>query len=393
MHTIIVGTYNKGCPGHHAKEPTGKGVGLLKIDDKFEIADSSWISSGQNPSSICQNGEHIYAACEAIPVFPVEESDQSFPGKPSEIKFKTGNIDHYRIQNYDEKTNMSLKLISKAENIGDFPCKIINFELDCKQFIATAHYGYEGNGGGEVALFKLNRLSRNYEINGYSQVNIDDHVKLMGPLFERQDCAHVHDVIFECEPNQKSLFFTDLGCDSVCWYVWDDLKFVLKKQFQVEPGTGPRHVRKFGRKLYVVGELKNTINVINLDDLDNTEVEIFEVFPESHKHLLPSQNLKLTYPETCGAHIMVHSNGKYLYTSTRFNNFICVFDIKTMKPLQYESTRGECPRQFTLNNDTLVVANQDSHNLVWFGIESDGRLRFQGETKGVCAPAWVEFLQ
>ena len=119
--------------------------------------------------------------------------------------------------------------------------------------------------------------------------------------------------------------------------------------------------------------------------------EDFEIFPDDKKHLLGAKNLKLEYPDTSGAHIEIY-NGN-LFVSTRFNNFICIFDLESMEVVQYESTRGETPRQFTIHDNILVVANQDSHNLIFFNIAENGRLRFKGEVKGIDAPAWVEFIK
>ena len=255
MYKLLVGTYTKGCPGHHAKEPKGKGIGIVTLNDKLELIDDDWNNQGgENPSALTQKGNNIYAACEQLPIFSEDDVLEN-------IKFNTGRIDHFQIE------NGKLVLISKLENIGDFPCKIVNFELASKHFIACANYGYVANGGGEVTVHKLNNLYKKYDLqksNFYQ--NIDDHEKLLGVHPERQECAHVHDVIVE----EDSLFFTDLGCDSVCWYVWDDIKFVLKKQYRLQPGTGPRHVRKHNNKLYVVCEL---INVINVIDLETDEIQ------------------------------------------------------------------------------------------------------------------------
>jgi 6-phosphogluconolactonase len=66
------------------------------------------------------------------------------------------------------------------------------------------------------------------------------------------------------------------------------------------------------------------------------------------------------------------SSGRFLYASNRGDNSIAVFSINdgngTLKAIQHVDSGGKTPRHFALDpgNQWLLVANQDSSNLVVF---------------------------
>ena len=67
----------------------------------------------------------------------------------------------------------------------------------------------------------------------------------------------------------------------------------------------------------------------------------------------------------------------------------------TLQPVGYESTRGKRPRGFAFTPDErlLMVANQDSHNVVAFRVDgATGRLEATGEPVDVASPTCIAYL-
>src|SRR2546425_3400743 len=85
--------------------------------------------------------------------------------------------------------------------------------------------------------------------------------------------------------------------------------------------------------------------------------------------------------------------------SNRGHDSIAVFAIEagkgTLTPVEYVPTQGKTPRNFAIDptGSYLVVANQDSDNLVVFRIDPHtGRLMATGKEATVPSPACVTFV-
>ena len=95
------------------------------------------------------------------------------------------------------------------------------------------------------------------------------------------------------------------------------------------------------------------------------------------------------------AHILVDAAGERVYATERTTNSVVVLGVSHAKKgggelsvLQRVSTHGVCPRNFLLEPKRLLVANQDSQNLVEFALQDDGTLVEEPaaviQTVGVC---------
>ena len=77
-----------------------------------------------------------------------------------------------------------------------------------------------------------------------------------------------------------------------------------------------------------------------------------------------------------GATVAVDSEGRFVYASNRGDNSVAVFSVSdgqgTIKPVQHVDCGGKSPRHFALDpgNQWLLVANQDSSNIVVFARNS-----------------------
>lgn len=168
---------------------------------------------------------------------------------------------------------------------------------------------------------------------------------------EYEDGAHAHFADFD--PKTGKLYVCDLGNDRIHQYSNNK----ESNRLNLEDNTGPRHIAFHPglNRLYVFGELNNTITV--LDD--------------SLKKYQTISTLKNKDTESSGAAIKISNDGKYLYASNRGEDSIVIYEIKadgTLNTLDSISTFGEHPRDFSLSpdNNYLVVANRDTNNLTLY---------------------------
>jgi 6-phosphogluconolactonase len=286
----------------------------------------------ENPSylALTRDGKHLLAVRETI--------DEKNKGE--------GYIELF---NVDDAGNLSS--VNKVSSGGAHPCHVAVNE---EEAVLASNYT-----GGNVALMRIEPTGELSEV-----LSVDQHVG-QGPVAERQEKPHVHSALFE--PKGKRIFVADLGIDQIKVYTIDKTTFTLKPnkypEIKLAPGSGPRHmvIHPNGKLLFVANELSSSISVIQM--LENGSFRIVETVSA-----LPADYSK---PNTC-ADIHLSSEGNFLYVSNRGMNSIAIFSVlekdSKIKLVGHEDTRGEMPRNFTLtpNGDFLLVANQNSDNIVAF---------------------------
>jgi 6-phosphogluconolactonase len=98
------------------------------------------------------------------------------------------------------------------------------------------------------------------------------------------------------------------------------------------------------------------------------------------------------------AEIAVHPSGRFVYGSNRGHDSIAVFTVGRaggLRLVEYESTRGQTPRNFSLDptGRWLIVANQQSGTLAVFSIDQNtGALSPVGPLTSVGSPVSVLFM-
>ena len=242
-----------------------------------------------------------------------------------------------------------LSSVNKIPSGGAHPCHVaVNGEGD----VLASNYS-----GGSVALLRIEPSGELSDVLYVAQHSGS------GTVRERQEKPHVHSTLIEKGGNR--IFVADLGIDQVKVYTIDRKNSTLKPYrfpgIKMIPGSGPRHMAMHpgGKTLFVANELSSSVSVVRLMDNGGFKVsETVSTLPPDYK----SSN-------TC-ADIHVSQDGNYLYVSNRGMNSITIFGVKDSKLtlLGHEGTRGETPRNFTLSpdNDFLLVANQNSNNIVSF---------------------------
>jgi len=147
-------------------------------------------------------------------------------------------------------------------------------------------------------------------------------------------------------------------------------------------------VHPSNRVIYTVNEISSTVSAFGYDDESSALriVDTVRTCPDD----FPGHN--------SGAQIVVHPNGRFMYSSNRGHNSIAMFalDDGTGRPrlLGLEPSQGETPRNFNLDASGrfLVVANVGSNNLVSFHLDgASGRLSRAGAPVSTPMPVCVVF--
>lgn len=122
---------------------------------------------------------------------------------------------------------------------------------------------------------------------------------------------------------------------------------------------------------YVSCELSSSITVFCIDDTMNEKIKCrLSVIQDidTDKDMEIDQDI---WKRNYVAEIGISNDGKFVYCSNRGYDTLAVFKVLTDGKLQsvsYVTTYGKTPRHFSITPDDkyLIVANQDSNNLVVF---------------------------
>ena len=221
--------------------------------------------------------------------------------------------------------------------------------------------------------------------------NIEDHLK------DRQNESHNHSLYFI---NENLIVVPDLGNDTLKFFNYNYHKIELIYTYKLKSGSGPRYLQILDNYLYVVNELDSSVSVIytNITSTEcvlsktviNNKININKKVINKIVEVKEIQRIK-TIPKnykdknTCGNIILYTSelNNNYIFASNRGHNSIAVYKIyKNNKKHQISliniiSTIGKTPRHFTIHNNKLIIANQDSHNIVIYDIKNnDNNIKF-----------------
>jgi 6-phosphogluconolactonase len=249
------------------------------------------------------------------------------------------------------------------------------------RFVMAANYN-----NGSIALLPI-------EQNGSlgNAIFTDQH-QGHGPVPDRQNGPHAHMIT---QSANSFVYYTDLGLDQIFIYSLNSSKGTLQptnSNVHTGPGTGPRHLAFHPVQpwAYVVGELNGTIECFSVNNSTGALTR-FQVIST-----LPSGETK----PAASADIHVTPDGKYLYASNRGDiNNIAIYvidqDTGTLRLLGHQSTKGRTPRNFAIDpsGKFLLVANQDSNNVVTFKIDpANGKLIDTGEKASIPNPVCLKFL-
>jgi 6-phosphogluconolactonase len=352
---LFVGTYTKA---------ESKGIYSFSYDAKsgearnFELA-----AEAANPSFLAADPtQHI--------LYAVNELTEYKGASSGAVTAFT--IDH---------TTGKLSEINQVASRGADPCYV---SLDRSgKYVLVANYT-----GGSIAVFAVRKDGGLGDASAFVQ-----HTGA-GKNPQRQEGPHAHWI--ETTPDNHFAIVADLGLDEILVYRFDGSRGILTPNdppfAKVEPSAGPRHFafHPNGKFAYAIDELASTVTAFSFDS--------------SRGVLKPLQSISTLPPEYKGANdtaeIHVLPNGKFLFASNRGHDSIAVIAIDTntgkLAPVEYVPTQGKTPRNFELDptGSRLVVANQDTGNIVFFRINPQtGHLTPTGQDLKVPSPVSLRFVR
>lgn len=211
-----------------------------------------------------------------------------------------------------------------------------------------------------------------------------------GPDPARQAGPHPHQVVFD--PAYGYVFGADLGTDRVwAWRLVAAAGRLTPNPLpfpQVASGSGARHLafHPTGRFVYVVNELTSSVTAFSYDAARGTfsRLQTVSTLPRG-----------FTGESYC-AKVAVHPDGGAVYVSNPGHASIARFAVAADGRLDLRETTqtgGAWPRHFALapGGDVLLVANQNSDDVVAFRVGRAGALRRTGVAAAAPSPACVAF--
>ncbi len=274
----------------------------------------------------------------------------------------------------------SLTMIDRVSSGGAAPC-YVSVDAD-GGYLYVANYV-----GGSIAVYAL-----------ASDGSFGDLVATRlhhgsGPS-ARQEGPHPHCVL--PGRNGHSVYAADLGADRVVRYVQDrqfhEGEIAPVDDVVFDPGSGPRHLAFHPEQpvVFLVCELDSSIVVLGVDEATGrlTRLGTSPTLPDDF------------VGSSVAAEVRVHPNGRHVYVSNRGHDSIAVFGFvgpdSPLEPLGHVHGGGVTPRNFAVHPSAraILVANQDSNNIVRFTIEPSTGIPQQCEdVYSLSQPVCLTFLE
>lgn len=226
-----------------------------------------------------------------------------------------------------------------------------------------------------VASYHDGRLQR-YQFDAPNKtLTLQEELEFKGSSIQvQQQSAHLHYV--QCSKNEDTLYLCDLGSDFIYVASLEEngaLGSNIQKIQVPTLGAGPRHLvfSPCERFFYVHCELNNSLLVYKKEGLNFILLQELFILDEAQPFCPDIQEQRASV-NAAGAAIRLSQDGRFLYTSTRFIHLISVFErdaqTGTLRCIQALNSGGLTPRDFNFSpkEDYLLVAHQDSHQLVFF---------------------------
>lgn len=270
-----------------------------------------------------------------------------------------------------------------AEKVGAFTLSA--------DFATATPLGYQPTGAKYPCYIRLSPkgtklATANYGDDSVPVFNLDATTGALKPDPTVLRSAHAHDAGHahwtQWSPEADRLYTVDLGHDEVRFYPYAGGSFGTEPvtALSTPKGAGPRHLafHPSGKFAYLWTEYANVLTALARQP-DGT------LTPINALPALPPEFKETSY----GAHIEISPNGDTVYVSNRGHNSIAVFGIAadgSISLKQIVSTGGDWPRFFILLGTHLVVANQNSEDLVTFDVAADGTLKANGQVFKLSKP-------
>jgi 6-phosphogluconolactonase len=272
-----------------------------------------------------------------------------------------------------------MDFINSVSSQGDSPCYVSVDKTG--KWVFCANYS-----SGNIAVFPV----KDSGSLGEATMAVQHTGKGISP---RQESAHAHFIL----QNQSNdlIYSCDLGADTIYIYRLNTLTGKLSvtgHNYGTRAAAGPRHLA-FHPTLsmaYVVNELNGTIEVMNVDSVTGalSRIQFISTLEPGEKLAAACADIHLT------------PSGKFLYASNRGDvNSLAMYQVDQqtgkLTLIGHQSVKGKTPRSFVIDptGKFLIVANQDSGNVVTFKInEETGMLEDSNIETRIPSPVCLKFL-
>lgn len=257
---------------------------------------------------------------------------------------------------YRVEKDGNLELINQAPINGMRGCYLSTDYTDSYLFVAGYH-------DGKITVLHLNTDG---SIGG-----ITDEIfhKGMGSIAERNFRPHVSCV--KMTRDNKYLCAADLGTDNTIVYRlnYETGKLKMVDIIHSDIESAPRHVKfsKDGKFLYIVHELKNTIDVYTyIEENDNPEFERIQTISTLNEYHAGG---------SAASALNFSVDDNYLVSSNAGDNSVIIYTIDKetgkLTKLFCLPISGDYPKDATLfpNNKYLVALNHESNSMTFFSVD------------------------
>jgi 6-phosphogluconolactonase len=336
----------------------------------------------RNPSYLCLSTDRTL-------LFAVGEND-------------AGTVASFQISRTLKGEN-ELHFINEVSTNGAHPCHIdyINhFDDPSRGILGVANYS-----SGNFSIIEVSKIS-----GILSTANV---IWPTGPSPNPYNSneGHAHYILFTINDgdinnaSSQSFIVCDLGYDAVFTYnlIDGEKHYLSLAPCEVSPvpfadGAGPRHLAfsPIHDTAYVMCELNSTVCALSVVSGTRSLASIESPDTLAKFNALPPGNEN----KPAGADICVSRDGKWVFCSIRGSyNIITTFGAdgpsgKELTVVCHTPSGGETPRNICLDptGDFLLVANQDSSNVVVFKILHDtGHLLFKSSSV-IPSPVCIKFM-
>ncbi len=251
-----------------------------------------------------------------------------------------GRVGGWHVGEGSEVDSPPWAALGEQETGGSAPCHLA--VSPDGGFVVCANYG-----SGSVSVHPIASDGSLGE-----RTDLAQHTGGVGPIADRQDGPHAHQVVFA--PTGE-LLSCDLGLDAVIAYDLDAQGRLTEiGRSELPPGTGPRHLAfaPDGVTAWVVGELASTVTVCRVQG----------------PVLVPLSSVSTRASDADGenlaAEILVAADAGSLLVSNRGDDTITWFDVDghSLRPQATVACGGHWPRLIAFGEDesTLLVTNERS---------------------------------
>jgi 6-phosphogluconolactonase (cycloisomerase 2 family) len=268
-------------------------------------------------------------------------------------------------------TERSVSCLNSTTTGGSVPASVAVDPL--RKYLLTANYG-----SGELVV---HHLEQDGSIGDLASVVRHEG---SGPLRERQDAAHLHQVLFDKQ--SANVLVTDLGGDAIYAYRLDANTGTLVpapvRRSSAPPGSGPRHLAFHpSGHVVVADELSSTVSWYGFCRKSGGLNWLSRV-PAS-----PGDATVENYP----AEIAVTPDGREVFVSNRGRGTIAVFDVGAggLTPVGEVATGSQWPQHFVLIGSRIYCAGQHAGKLAMIE-RGRGAVPTRGRTvASIPDPTWI----